>query len=401
MRGDCMFIAKLKSGKIISILHSSEEVIDELKKKGPFYCPSCKQELILKRGKLKMAHFAHKTTCIIKPEGETESHLLGKKKLFHWLQRQGFHPRLEAYISEFKQRPDLLFKWKERQAVIEFQCSVIPSEEILKRTSTYLKHHFYPIWIIHDSLLRKSSFTIHLNHFISQLIFHKKNKAAIISFHPQNEEFIVYQSIIPFSTNRALTIANKYSFNETFDTIFEIKPRRVNFLPYWITVSESWLIQRSILPGARKNRFLQFLYQRNLHPINLPWEIGIPLPQMHLVETPPFEWQFYIWYFFLYTKNIGTVIQKDELSRCMFHKLNQYVRFRPYPFITAREKFQPFENYVSFLTSLGFFKVMGDKLIVKQKPKLLSNGSIDRKRRKQAYYFKNKERILRFFYLTD
>lgn len=36
MRGDFMFIAKLKSGKIISILHSSEEVIDELKRKARF-----------------------------------------------------------------------------------------------------------------------------------------------------------------------------------------------------------------------------------------------------------------------------------------------------------------------------------------------------------------------------
>lgn len=34
-----MFIAKLKSGKIISILHSSEEVIDELKKERPVLLP--------------------------------------------------------------------------------------------------------------------------------------------------------------------------------------------------------------------------------------------------------------------------------------------------------------------------------------------------------------------------
>lgn len=179
--------------------------------------------------------------------------------------------------------------------------------------------------------------------------------------------------------------------------ILQPSSQRVNFLPYWVANSEKWLIQQSLFPDARKNKFLQFLYQRQLHPTSLPWEIGIPLPNMYIIETPPVEWQFYVWYFFLYTRKIGAVISKDEIHRFIFHKLNLYIRFRGLPAISMDKKVQPFTNYISFLTSIGFFKDMKDKLIVVKKPEILKQGNVDRTYRKGVFYSKNKEKILRFF----
>lgn len=392
-----VFVAELKSGKLISILHTSKKVISTIEKEGPFYCPSCKQELILKKGEKKTPHFAHKTTCLIKPEGETESHLHGKKTLFEWLQKQGLNPRLESYLPEINQRPDLLFHWNGRQTVIEFQCSVIPTKEMQKRTSNYLKHGYFPIWIIHDSLVNKSSYVFHLNDFISQFIYYWKSKPVILSFHQQKNEFVTYSNFIPFSTNRAICIEHRYDFNQSLDMLVQPQPLRIDFFPYWIAISEKWILRQSLFPDARKNKFLQFLYQRKLHPTSLPWEVGIPLPDTVHIETPPVEWQFYLWYFFLYTRKTGSVIHKDELPLFIRHKLNQYIRFRALSIYTEKEKFQPFINYFSFLTSLGFFKDIGDKLIVAKKPEILKQGNVDRSRRKRGFYYKNKDKILHFF----
>lgn len=392
-----MFVAQLKSGQKISILHVSRNRLSAFEKLAPFFCPSCKQELILKKGELKIPHFAHKTTCVIKPEGETEVHLQGKKKLYAWLRNQGVKPQLESYLPEINQRPDLLFQWKDKRVVIEFQCSVIPSQDIYKRTSSYLNHNYYPIWFLYEGLVKKSPFTIQLNSFISQFIFHDQSYPVIISFHPQKEEFITYTNIVPFSKNRAFCLEQIYTMQDPIDMILQPSSQRVNFLPYWVANSEKWLIQQSLFPDARKNKFLQFLYQRRLHPTSLPWEIGIPLPNMYIIETPPIEWQFYVWYFFLYTRKIGAVITKDEIPRFIFHKLHSYIRFRSLPAISMDKKVQPFNNYISFLTSIGFFKDMKDKLIVVKKPEILKQGNVDRTYRKGVFYSKNKEKILRFF----
>src|SRR5699024_9596828 len=89
-----------------------------------YYCPACHQPVYLRRGRGKVAHFAHRpgADCAVS-EGETSAHLRGKQQLFNYFQVQGLRPRLEVYLPVINQRPDILV-WRDRRLVaVEFQCS--------------------------------------------------------------------------------------------------------------------------------------------------------------------------------------------------------------------------------------------------------------------------------------
>ena len=52
------------------------------KEDGPFFCPSCRGKVILKKGRIKIPHFAHKppVTCIY-GKGESEIHYKAKLEI--------------------------------------------------------------------------------------------------------------------------------------------------------------------------------------------------------------------------------------------------------------------------------------------------------------------------------
>ncbi|OHY29589.1 hypothetical protein BI362_09180 [Streptococcus parauberis] len=63
--------------------------LDNLPKTGIYYCPVCKGQVTLKRGKVKQAHFAHKNllNCPNSSLNESTEHLLLKAKLYQNLKK--------------------------------------------------------------------------------------------------------------------------------------------------------------------------------------------------------------------------------------------------------------------------------------------------------------------------
>ncbi|WEG73696.1 competence protein CoiA [Vagococcus intermedius] len=114
---------------------------------GNYRCPCCKKAVILKNGLTRRAHFAHKSIkeCATFSEGETAEHLLGKKLLADWCDKNQKPYELEAYLPRLKQRPDMLLSQK---IVIEFQCSSLPLARLVKRTNNYLKNDYHVIWLV-------------------------------------------------------------------------------------------------------------------------------------------------------------------------------------------------------------------------------------------------------------
>lgn len=51
-----------------------------------YYCPGCHAPVVLKRGQVVLAHFAHQphAHCTTFSEGETAEHLTGKRQLADW-----------------------------------------------------------------------------------------------------------------------------------------------------------------------------------------------------------------------------------------------------------------------------------------------------------------------------
>lgn len=69
-----------------------------------YYCRSCRKRVVLKKGKKKCAHFAHRKTenCSVFSEGESEEHLQLKECFMDWLGQSAEPVFLEAYLPRLR-----------------------------------------------------------------------------------------------------------------------------------------------------------------------------------------------------------------------------------------------------------------------------------------------------------
>ncbi|WP_137597150.1 competence protein CoiA [Paucilactobacillus kaifaensis] len=141
--------------------------------KGCFTCPACNQKVYLRRGTIKIAHFAHtKGADCVASEGETREHLLGKKQLYNWAKQHHFEPVYEVYLPKIKQRPDLLIKINGQSVALEYQCSPISLQRLQERNVGYHKLKM-PVWWILGSPYQDRHLTASKVAQFTQLIFNK------------------------------------------------------------------------------------------------------------------------------------------------------------------------------------------------------------------------------------
>lgn len=395
-----MFIAKTSDGQIVSLMNVSRETLTHLKKQEQYFCPACSGELLLKMGMKKLPHFAHKSQCSIKPEGESQQHLLGKKKLFHWLTWQGFETQMECYLSELNQQPDLLFQWNGKKGVIEFQCSIIPLEEMYRRTTNYINHSYRPLWIVdHRLITAQLKHRVQLNEFLTHFITRTSSgDSFILAMDPREEKFYTYHHIVPYSINRAFVTVQEFTLQERLEKLLISKDQSFPFYDYWFEETERWVKRLLIIPNGRKNTFLQFLYHHHLHLLDLPPEVGVPVPDMFIIKNSPIEWQFYIWFYFLYQQRLGAVIPLEDIYSFLGNRLKQLIVQRQLGRFQKSFWRQPVEAYLQFLTNIGFFRREGDKLIVKKIPLLINNPNVYRENVRRSFFRRYKGLILQLFF---
>ncbi|GAB2026637.1 competence protein CoiA [Lactovum odontotermitis] len=135
-----MLVALNENCDLVSLL----EGIPERKQK--FFCPACKSELRLRRGTIKIPHFAHVSlqNCQSWSENESAQHLALKKVIFAWASRSGTKVEIEKYLSELEQTPDLLI---EDRIAVEVQCSRLSVRRLWERTLNYRSHGCHVLWL--------------------------------------------------------------------------------------------------------------------------------------------------------------------------------------------------------------------------------------------------------------
>ena len=124
---------------------------DQLKKwadKNILLCPVCDKPYEYCHGEVMSPYFRHKDKEMCKnrySEPETEEHINGKIQLYEWIRvQEGVSDViLEGWIPETKQRPDIMFKYNDKQYVIEYQCTPIATEY-------YERHNLYKVAGIND-----------------------------------------------------------------------------------------------------------------------------------------------------------------------------------------------------------------------------------------------------------
>jgi competence CoiA-like predicted nuclease len=136
----------------INVVDYEEKQLRKWSRKKILKCPVCGGVLVYKRGLIKIPHFAHKkdSDCIYTfYENETKEHAIGKTLIYKWLKKlpNVKNLKLEAWISQTKQRPDLYFEIDDKKHVIEYQCSPITLKEYLERKELYKLNNIMDIWI--------------------------------------------------------------------------------------------------------------------------------------------------------------------------------------------------------------------------------------------------------------
>lgn len=143
-----MFYAKTKNGKRISsyLVNKNDE----------YFCPICGQQVILKKGKINVAHFSHKNLkeCDDFSSDMSEWHIKWQEKfpeenreviISHTFTAQDtFVKQYGLEVGhEYKHRADICIG----KYVIEFQHSSITKEEFMKRNYFYAQAWYKVIWI--------------------------------------------------------------------------------------------------------------------------------------------------------------------------------------------------------------------------------------------------------------
>ncbi|PNY20119.1 competence protein CoiA [Streptococcus parauberis] len=139
--------------------------LDNLLKTGIYYCPVCKGQVTLKRGKVKQAHFAHKNllNCPNSSLNESTEHLLLKAKLYQNLKKSE-EVTIETFFPSINQIADLQVNHK---LVLEVQCSSLPPDRLVERTKNYRDNDQFIIWLLGKNLWIKHKLSYLQKQFLS------------------------------------------------------------------------------------------------------------------------------------------------------------------------------------------------------------------------------------------
>lgn len=159
-----------------------------------YFCPSCSGKVILKRGALKVAHFAHCShSCAAFSEGETNEHLAGKRLLVRMWQQVTPQVELEAYQADLRQRPDVLCNFTTGQSLaLEFQCAPLSISQMIHRSTGYQNAHFKYLWLLGQRHYPQRNLTQQNAQFIR---WHKNLGFYLIFLNPVYERFEVLYGI--------------------------------------------------------------------------------------------------------------------------------------------------------------------------------------------------------------
>lgn len=137
--------------------HEEYDALTCTKEDGPFYCPECYTDAVLRKCSEKRDHFAHKSrlTPVIGPE-ESELHYQCKTEICNlfsqrypdgkWAVERSIPENKSQNIPEL--RPDISGRIGESRVAIEVQASSLTISKIVKRAESYSKRDIALLWIV-------------------------------------------------------------------------------------------------------------------------------------------------------------------------------------------------------------------------------------------------------------
>ena len=349
----CMLVA-ITNNKYFSITDNySREQLIKLRKQQKFLCPQCKSNVQLKVGKVKTPHFAHlpEERCRnLFSEGESETHLLGKIALYNFFKKAGKNVVLEPYITFLSQRPDLLIHDQNETYAIEFQCSTIDSDLLMKRNSGYVQNGMRPFWVLNTPLKyvqETDRITIvSLTKFEQQFIVND-DYDYLLTFHPKTNTFYYFAHLLHLQNNQFITKIKRLPIHHQMFPF--IKPKKVAF-PQFLSMLKLYkkktqtYVENKIYTSQKgvNDILLRSIYELKLNRFNMPLFLGIPTKHAMSMKMAAVEWQTALFYYCqLHSKDISQLSKYDIEQFIAWLKLER-----------SDEKIIAISSYVEFLKGL-------------------------------------------------
>lgn len=367
MKGGLSLLSAInRQGQIISLVHTNDEnVLNQ-----EFFCPTCYERLIVKKGSNRRWHFSHyhNSNCGAS-ESESEYHLNGKLLLYEWIKGQNISVELEKYFSNIKQRADLCIQSSPFPISIEFQCATIRDELFLLRTKNYFQLGAKPLWILGGNRLNRLGKNVFRLRRMDWLALHERKSSPpdpfLLYFCPTSDQFALLTNIIPYSSTKIvadLQYINRKQLH--FQDLFSSDLVDQKSMDYseWHKVKTNW----RIYPYLRKtsayfyvNRMLQNKH-RNL-PL-FPPEAGMPTKYLFWIETPPYLWQTWLLVHCVIPQKENSTISFDDVYQ-QFKALvrKQIFRVRNFPLLEKSHYSFAIMNYLLFLCKIGILRKVGKR----------------------------------------
>lgn len=334
-----MLQAELKDGTLIVLATLTRREIEQLRETSLFYCPVCKERVIMKAGQQVIPHFAHQSikNCPASGQGEGPYHKKGKVLLYKWLLHQGLHVQLEKYIKEINQQPDLFITIGRKKIVIEYQCARVNISHIQRRNKGYQEAGITPIWILGAELFnRQSTNTLKIDAYTKQFIhqFSPKCLPTLYYFCPFTNQFALFQDIHFSRQRRAIgRLQFKRLNNLSFYELFHYKSiDKLMLYTMWKKEKRAFRLTHPRRVFGREKSWYEWLYARRTHRELLPSIIYLPNSMQLQMNSSLWDWQSRICIDLIMKLTIGgqfTVTNCKALLRDHITRRSYYPLFQP------------------------------------------------------------------------
>ncbi|WP_414043604.1 competence protein CoiA [Macrococcus sp. EM39E] len=272
---------------MLQALNSQQKLVNaQHAKPGIYTCPICNRPVVLKKGKVKMPHFAHQSIkdCFMYIyKKETVSHIEGKYALYELFTPQTCY--MEYYLPEIEQIPDC---FHHTGIALELQMSVIPINHIAARSAGYGSIGIDVIWIAKFQDIKIDGKRMKLTHFQSALIHLKGN--VLIAYHTELKTFFALH---------ILQIVNRNTFDIEIETIQSgqallqaVEQSQLSRDYRIISQLESkQYIQNCLAKKSVLEPTLSGLYQLGIDRRHIPKYLRVVLREQLYINTYPIEWQ--------------------------------------------------------------------------------------------------------------
>lgn len=244
----------------------TKEQLKNWSKNNMLLCPACGHSYEYCHGKIKSPYFRHKEKEVCEDkysESETQEHITGKRDLYEWLSSLNgvTNVKLEGWIPETKQRPDIMFTYNDKQFVIEYQCTPISSEY-------YERHELYKTIGVNDIWVCGTE-----KYF---QFYHKGNGAKRVNvleencglyYDPMNKSF--YKIYSDLSVKNFKSIINRKTYVNLMNSPVDYKSKSENY--YLIKTEAQSYSTYSYYPsptGRKSNKYpypvTGYRYENNL-----------------------------------------------------------------------------------------------------------------------------------------